>query len=156
MRAVVCISILAFWTVMAAAQGVESGVLEDLQAMLDERGDDLTLDPQCTGDFTGGGRTQFAVAGTASDGRSGAYFVYAAGLLIELAEFEGAAELQCLDATEAGRMNSAIQQSEGIVGTVPDSYPGHIICGFVETTEARCWAYENGAGTFVKVGWWMT
>lgn len=156
MKAVVCVSVLAFWTVIAAAQGIDSGALEDLQDMLDDQGDDLTLETQCIGDFTGGGRTQYALAGTARDGRSGAYFVYAAGSLVELAEFEGAAELQCLDATEAGRMNSAIQQSEGIVGTVPDSYSAHIICGFVGNTEAHCWAYEDATGTFAKVGWWVT
>lgn len=141
---------------LAVAQDADPPTTERLQAMLDEQGAGLTLGDYCVGDLTGTGGTEFAFAATVPNEDTGAYFAFAAGAVLRLADFTGTPELQCLDSSQAGQRDRAIRDSEGITGSVPETYSAHIVCGFIDNTEANCWAYDNSAKSFVKVGWWMT
>lgn len=139
-----------------AEEGVDPDIIERLQLMLDERGLDLNAGNYCVGDFTRSGQSEYAFAATAESERTGAYFAYTGNGLVKLADFTAGADLQCVDSSKAGDLNNAIRESEGIHGHVPDTHPGHVICGFIEGTEAHCWGYDPSADAFVKVGWWVT
>ncbi|NNG03911.1 MAG: hypothetical protein HKM95_07400 [Inquilinus sp.] len=147
---------LALGVEATAGERDDQATTDRLQAALDEQGVALSVGAHCGGDFTGGGSPEHAFAALDETGTAGAYYAYAGGALFELAEFAGRPELRCLSPSEAADLNAAIAQAEAVSGSLPDSPPGHIVCGFIDSTEAHCWGYDRSANAFVKVGGWVT
>lgn len=110
----------------------------------------------CTADFDMDGKADHAFGTVTNSPVFGAYFVQLGDRLIELAHHNTRPELQCLDAEETGKLNSTIETSETIHGSIESGSSDYVVCGFVKNTEAVCWGYVRSRNDFVAVGGWTT
>jgi hypothetical protein len=110
----------------------------------------------CHGEFRGAHTGEYAVAITRPS-RGGQYLVLEPdATAIELAAFTGSADLSCYSPAEARKLNTSMQRSETIHGTLSPRWRTTVVCGFVDDTSAVCWQYSPSDRSFVKVGEWVT
>ncbi len=110
----------------------------------------------CVADFDMDGTTDHAFGTVTNSPVFGAYFVQLGDRVIELAHHNTHPELQCLDAEETRKLNSTIESSETVHGSIEKGDSDHVVCGFVKDTEAVCWGYDQTGNDFVVVGGWTT
>lgn len=110
----------------------------------------------CIADFDMDGKADHAFGTVTNSPVFGAYFVQLGGQIIELAYHNTGPELQCLDAEETRKLNSTIETSETIHGSIESGDSEYVVCGFVKVTESVCWGYDRSENGFVVVGGWTT
>ena len=142
--------------VRAQAQTQTRSAPRELSHLLVNAHIELPVAGWCRADFERNRRSGFAVA--VLDSARGGRFVamLADGTPHVLGSFEGAADLSCYTLSAARKLNSTLQRSDTIQGSVAPLWPTTVVCGFVEPTTAACWQYSPAAHQFVKVGEWTT
>ena len=78
------------------------------------------------------------------------------GATVELAAFAGTPELSCYSRADALALDRSLQRSDTVSGHIAPPFATAVVCGFVDTTTAKCWQYSPDRRTYVEVGGWTT
>lgn len=117
---------------------------------------DYSVVTYCQGSFTGK-EPEYVVAAARVGSKEGLYIVFLSDTVIELSEFTGRPELNCMNVSQAQELDAVIKSSEGITGGIKVGKFSHdILYAFVEETRAVCWAFDATMKKFVIIGGWIT
>jgi hypothetical protein len=133
-----------------ASAAVIAQVPADVRQWANQAGVTAPIAAWCQEQFRPG-RKGWAVAA------NGRYLVIdGVGKVVDLAAFTGDPDLSCYSRADALDLNRSIQRSETLRGKIVMPFGTSIVCGFIDSTTAKCWQYSPPARAYVEIGGWST